>query len=130
MREHKYRAYFHGRKPGDPVRHIDFTLDDLDDGFINVPGDSGYLGDALAVVDFIGLHDKNGKDVYESDIVRIGEDHWSASFAGKAKIVEYDTQRAFFEPFGDGDWSPVQDADEAYEFEVIGNLYETPDLIT
>ena len=123
MREHKYRAW-----GGEPARMVYFGL--FESPWFPTAG-SCETGpdDQTPIMEYTGLKDKNGKDVYEGDIVRIGEDHWSPAFAGKAKIVEYDTQRAFFEPFGDGDWSPVQDADEAYEFEVIGNMFENPDLL-
>jgi len=66
---------------------------------------------------FTGLKDKNGKEIYEGDIIE-HEPHWddnrSMSKVGKFGIS----------PFHVGDYSVSSD-----DCKVIGNIYENPELI-
>lgn len=64
---------------------------------------------------FTGLHDKNGKEIYEGDIVTDG--------VGKYKII-YDLKLAGYQPY-----CIFRDEPENY-CEVIGNIYENPELIS
>ena len=72
------------------------------------------LNDNLIVEQFTGLHDKNGKEIYEGDIVTDG--------VGKYKII-YDLKLAGYQPY-----CIFRDDPENY-CEVIGNIYENPELI-
>ena len=68
----------------------------------------------LKIEQFTGLHDKNGKEIYEGDIVTDG--------VGKYKII-YDLRLAGYQPY-----CIFRDYPENY-CEVIGNIYENPDLV-
>ena len=63
---------------------------------------------------FTGLTDKNGKEIYEGDIVTDG--------VGKYKIV-YDLKLAGYQPY-----CIFRDEPENY-CEVIGSIYENPELL-
>ena len=78
----------------------------------------GKYGEVFTNIDisqFTGLHDKNGKEIYEGDIVTDG--------VGKYKIV-YDLKLAGYQPY-----CIFRDDPENY-CEVIGNIYENPELIS
>lgn len=74
---------------------------------------------------YTGLTDKNGKEIYEGDILSL----WPGITTGMAKIV-----------FTDGAWQyeylTDPQAPDAYEFqynkmdehEIIGNIYQNPEL--
>ena len=78
------------------------------------------------VEQFTGLHDKNGKEIYEGDVVKI-PGHYSGDFWNKEEIkaVEWDGSDCpegpgFYLSSGDVRWS---------DCEVIGNIYQNPELI-
>lgn len=77
---------------------------------------------ALSIMQYTGLKDKNGAEIYEGDIVAFIDDY----FLNKG-AVEYDAEN----------WSyyftnrHVVDMDEIdiSQVEVIGNIYENPELL-
>lgn len=71
---------------------------------------------------FTGLRDKNGVEIYEGDVVKHKE--WGYLY-GKESIVEY--SEGGFYPFADTeDNAPYPEPNES---EVIGNIYEHGDLL-
>ena len=75
------------------------------------------------LMQFTGLHDKNGKEIYEGDVVRYNHvylDH----------PVDFEVM---FDEGGFGqrriDGEEVSDWYEWEELEVIGNIYENPELL-
>ena len=68
----------------------------------------------LKIEQFTGLHDKNGKEIYEGDIVTDG--------VGKYKII-YDLKLAGYQPY-----CIFRDEPENY-CEVIGSIYQNPELL-
>lgn len=81
------------------------------------------MDNELILSQFIGLLDKNGKEIYESDIVK--------SRSGKLMIVNWSKKFASFcinrEGWAFSHW--FGEGFEADECEVVGNIYETPELI-
>lgn len=96
------------------------------DGGIEYAVDDNTLGQ------FTGLHDKNGKEIYEGDIL---------SCEGGQEIMEGSIEDC--EDFRVVEWSDnlqwivfckfCRDSIPLYEFsyeEIIGNIYENPELLT
>ena len=65
---------------------------------------------------FTGLKDKNGKEIYEGDVVR-----WS----GKVYLIEWHDKVAGFVMQNNG----IERPDVEFESEVIGNIYENKELL-
>ena len=92
--------------------------------------DNGVFVDSehYAVEQFTGLFDKNGKEIYEGDIVRT---NLYTRASGKTqmsepKVVYWDIEKAGFETNKKGSYSSGMFYDE---YEVIGNVMENPELL-
>ena len=108
MREIKFRAWWNDT--GLPVE--DFN----DEYIIDACND-----EVFTVEQFTGLHDKNGKEIYEGDILENPD--YEETF-----IVEYHEGMAGYVGWGDdkiaGCYLITDD-----EIEVIGNIHENPELL-
>lgn len=79
----------------------------------------------LVIMQSTGLKDKNGKEIFEGDIV---------DYKGREAVIKWHGSYAsFIYRFVDGlqervsEWEPLFLA--CYHFEVIGNIYENPELL-
>ena len=133
MREIKFRGYSpkEGRwSYGDLLTmyaDIEGTfISDRQDGII-------YRVRADTVGQYTGLKDKNGKEIYEGDIVEVKDKRYELHGIG---IVEWDRENglwAVYFPDTQGatmlrDWLP-KEYEASLSTEVIGNIYENPELL-
>lgn len=124
MREIKFRCWVGGEMtygiPLSIMGNQSEGINTLDDFFKACDDDVG-----TKIMQYTGLKDKNGKEIYEGDIVEVtcigsyGEEKWTHK-------VEYDNELARFSPFSYYHGS-LEVGEE--EFEVIGNIYENADLL-
>ena len=125
MREIKFRAWLKSNN----LMYDVLCIDTAEKKALIERGDMrGYAKypDETILMQCIGLKDKNGKDIYEGDIVK------AISFARWIGVVEYsDENQAFI----------FDDLDKKYRgkstvfmnqfddgFEILGNIYGNPDI--
>lgn len=131
MKEIKFRAWDKNNNKMISIARFDFADWSVYTHLFGKPTD----GLNCEIMQFTGLHDKNGKEIYEGDIVHMlevsntGEREYitdiiweDACFVMKSGKDDYDT---FL-----GAWSgnPMTTY-PMFEIEVIGNIYENPELL-
>jgi len=138
MREIKFRAW-------NTVKKIMYSAEELGAdqeallpdgrGFANISGDDTRLTQIhshLLPLQYTGLLDKNGKEIYEGDIVLCPEweDYEKGTMMQVAREVKWDNSDACFAAF-------LKDEKERYGYlldnntniEVVGNIYENPGMV-
>lgn len=76
------------------------------------------------VTQFTGLKDKNGKDIYESDIVKINNSQYTVQWSD-FKYGWINHKNADYMDYAHYD---INFGDKRFDIEVIGNIFETPEL--
>jgi uncharacterized phage protein (TIGR01671 family) len=77
---------------------------------------------------YTGLTDKNGKKIFEGDIVKAQDDVFGSPFCdGIIGKIVYDECAFFIEPINpmDSQWL----YDECAVYEIIGNIHDNPELL-
>lgn len=93
-------------------------------GFAGIPTSSNGLNLEKAKelsCQYTNLKDKNGKEIYEGDIIK--EPHPNMGL-DMVQSVEWDNKSGSFLPFGYTEWHTFP-----HECEVVGNVYENPELL-
>lgn len=119
--------------------HSDYRLD-FDKGkliYVGLIEDNYPQERKSSTMQFTGLLDKNGKEIFEGDVVKRMAKIYNANPTVLSKnLYRYEEQVSFIEYRGNGFW--VHDEDFGYEgedmwnwaeMEIIGNIHQNPELI-
>ena len=126
MKEYKFRYWdtFDKKEP----KMVYFNFNKLLAGTV-YPGKE-------TVMQYTGLTDKNGKDIYEGDIVSyLDGNEWSTESGYECEeflnrgVINFDTEYARYDVTN----KEGVDYEDVFEgggdFEVLGNIYENPELL-
>ena len=78
------------------------------------------------LLQYAGLKDKNGKEIYEGDIVSFKSAHSNYDYKTIGEVVWYCGEAAFLV---ECNGEIFKHFDEIREIEVLGNVYENPELL-
>lgn len=83
--------------------------------------------DRLKLMQYTGLKDKNGKEIYEGDIIKgcNGSINGHPWHIGPREIKWLNNKAEFNVPL----WGTLENQNSTHWFEVIGNIYENPELL-
>jgi uncharacterized phage protein (TIGR01671 family) len=139
---YKFRAWVKKEEEMVDVTTIEFTPDEENpQGWIACPWEQGFNEsidtqekdcvfkmEDVELMQFTGLHDKNGKEVFEGDIVKSGtefDDYTGLDcdlYGGNIYEVKNNGWRFYLEP------KSIYEVN-LKNVEVIGNIYENPELL-
>lgn len=118
-RKLKFRAWWPMvKKMAHFGKDIMLTSDGENYGYMFTTSDTTYMGKS-ELMQFTGLLDKNGKEIYEGDIIKLDEMVCPITW-------------------GDGAWMMITDKnsgrapaiqERTKRFEIVGNIYENPELL-
>ena len=124
----KFRAWHNELGRMMSISDMWFNVDSLGEIGLNDSVMNDYITvspDEIKLMQSTGLKDKNGKEIFEGDIV---------DYKGREAVVKWHGSYAsFIYRFVDGlkervsEWDPLFLA--CYHFEVIGNIYENPEFL-
>lgn len=136
MREIKFRAWVAQGYEADGNTPKDFHMVEWNNNFFADYSEVTHWGDEFPnndpssiLMQYTGLHDKNGMEIYEGDIIQASDFYLGDSFikASKGEVI-FDNGafcvKAHTESIGDLNSEAVSN----YQVEVIGNIYENPEL--
>lgn len=88
--------------------------------------------DPKTVGQFTGLLDKNGNKIFEGDIIKSkGGILWIVAFEKNAFVCKDETMRTYFALWEQWEynWKTEENISPSDNFEVVGNIYDNPELL-
>lgn len=125
----KFRSYGKPNSIIEGMQNI-YTFEEIEGGYFNVKVDKGWLSfvekEDLKIMQCTGLKDKHGKLIYEGDVVyKKGSKNWKNEKL-LSKVIWSSNSAAFMISDENG---LHQMPTNSNNIEILGNIYETPELI-
>ncbi|RNE05599.1 YopX family protein [Lacticaseibacillus paracasei] len=127
-REIKFRAWNKKDKVMVDVASINFWPDGVLSVLEDVDDAEPQLADGYELMQYTGLHDKNGRDIYEGDIIVT---HPKSRYeAPKSGVVQFGGHcPSFGYKTEDGEEYDIWSSNAYRTYEVIGNIFEDKQLL-
>lgn len=132
MREILFRAFVKDKEKIFDVKTIDFSYKFITFEEENKPTDTMRMLDQIELMQYTGLTDKNETKIFEGDIVKHGILARSVVEYGWGKFIAHRLFRgkefASIDDYNNGEFMDLIEATWG-EIEVIGNIYDNPELL-
>ena len=130
MREVKFRVWDYEERQMKSVDSIHFPLGRCNRKCISVYNKEEDCYEwvySYELMQYISIKDKNGKEIYEGDIVKYLDENWYEynTFYNMGKVC-YDDE--FLSYYVTNRWS-VEKEKVWNDIEVVGNIYENPEML-
>lgn len=134
MHNLKFRAWDKTAKKMSKVTAIDFSTKPFR-VFYKAYGNENYFNQDAILMQSTGLFDKNGKEIFEGDVLNCGHLFTGSPFEEED---EYEEEKGIVKFINCGFNVEFKDANALFvdimltceDIEVIGNIYESPELLT
>lgn len=134
MENLKFRAWDKTAKKMSKVTAIDFSTKPFR-VFYKAYGDENYFNQDAILMQSTGFHDKNGVEIFEGDVLNCGHLFTGSPFEEED---EYEEEKGVVKFINCGFNVEFKDANALFvdimltceDIEVIGNIYESPELLT
>lgn len=125
MRKLKFRAFdLVAKQMLHNVMYCDGAVIHVDDSVNWIPQSRMDGSDCAIVMQFTGILDKNGKEIYEGDII------FNDMSENKASVKWDETIASYTVIDEDSSWLYFHEIfDDLNCYEIIGNIYENPNLL-
>lgn len=123
MREIKFRAYVKPIKWMLPVERINFDYQEVEVDVSTVGDTSEYGFKEIELMQYTGLKDKNGVEIFEGDIVSVHDEEEPLLvkfIEERAAFVLYNVFKYYYWNF---------DEYKSFEIEIIGNKFEDSEIL-
>jgi uncharacterized phage protein (TIGR01671 family) len=117
MREIKYRFVYQGEHR---IHYKWYYIENFIDRSLSKLSDYHHQMKLIAIEQCTGLKDKNGKEIYEGDILDFDENEWGGKF--KPEVITFDKIIGNWELCG-----TVGDVEQWRK--IIGNIHENQELL-
>ena len=126
----RYRAWIKTENCfADYIESIRFYINEIDLCWGGICESDCFDFKDVILMQSTGLKDKNGKEIFEGDVLEIEDE---GEVLGNAKLT-WDNEQAVFmiEAVSVDDIAPFHEilSDESYTYRVVGNEYQNPELM-
>ena len=129
MREIKFRSYHESTKT---MVYSSPTWSDSSSihGWIATMFEGCHPDNLSPLMQFTGLKDKNGKEIYEGDVIKFSR-YWSDHFeVGTGNVFFFEDEAVYLYTHGPKVIEFPTLGEISKEVEIIGNIYENPELVS
>jgi len=146
MREIKFRAWYIDEKRFIDEFTLNYIKDSIGNKFFSIETPERLnlrIEDGIILMQFTGLKDKNGKEIYEGDIIRYnyhtsnrnGNTDFTGVIEYYSKEIEIHHEETLIVGFLFKGWCDIKEdywftkIPDVEDKEIIGNIYKNPELL-